>query len=429
MSVMSEVVPLPSFGEVFFDARGQDRVLRVTWHEGTLVLSLWRGEMCTASFRMPMDDVGRLIDTLDVGFAEAGGQYAQDAGTGPFPQPDVGEYPGTGQYARPTPIHEVPEYDPGYPGQEATPAYGQPSYGPPSAVPYQQEPAPVAAALGPNDVLVARGGPPADRLVASYPESVPRENMIVGDSLSYEPPQAAGAYDPQAAGGPYEPLQAAGPYDPQPGRSYDPQAPGPYGPQAAGPHDPQAGRSYEPQGPGPYEPQPSGPYEPQGPGPYGLQAAGPHDPQAGRSYEPQAPGPYEPQGPGSYGPQAAGPHDPQAGRSYEPRGLGPYEPQAPGPYGPQATGSYDPPGEPVYQFPSPVPGRPAYRFDPVPEPGYPPQQQPGAVDPNDPLGLGPAPQRQHDQTLTRPYVQEQMYATGERLRPEQGDDRREWGPN
>ncbi|WP_169949519.1 hypothetical protein [Microbispora sp. H11081] len=82
---MSEVVPLPSFGEVFFDARGQDRVLRVTWHDGTLVLSLWRGEMCTASFRMPMDDVGRLIDTLDEGFAEAGGPE-QDAGTGPFPQ-------------------------------------------------------------------------------------------------------------------------------------------------------------------------------------------------------------------------------------------------------------------------------------------------------------------------------------------------------
>ncbi len=67
MSAMSEVVPLPSFGEVFFDARGQDRVLRVTWHEGTLVLSLWRGEMCTASFRMPMADVDRLIDTLDEG--------------------------------------------------------------------------------------------------------------------------------------------------------------------------------------------------------------------------------------------------------------------------------------------------------------------------------------------------------------------------
>src|SRR3954468_14089230 len=85
MSAMSEVVPLPSFGEVFFDARGQDRVLRVTWHDGTLVLSLWRGGMCTAGFRMPMNDVGRLIDTLDEGFADAGG-LVQDATTGPFPK-------------------------------------------------------------------------------------------------------------------------------------------------------------------------------------------------------------------------------------------------------------------------------------------------------------------------------------------------------
>ncbi|MBO4275486.1 hypothetical protein, partial [Microbispora triticiradicis] len=99
---MSEVVPLPSFGEVFFDARGQDRVLRVTWHDGTLVLSLWRGEMCTASFRMPMDDVGRLIDTLDDGFAEED-VPDQDAGTGPFPRqaPDQDGYAAAGREGYP----------------------------------------------------------------------------------------------------------------------------------------------------------------------------------------------------------------------------------------------------------------------------------------------------------------------------------------
>ncbi|WP_283132758.1 hypothetical protein [Rhizohabitans arisaemae] len=68
---MSEVVPLPSFGEVFFDARGQERVLRVTWHAGTLVLSLWRGEICSASFRMPLGDVERLLENLDAGLADA----------------------------------------------------------------------------------------------------------------------------------------------------------------------------------------------------------------------------------------------------------------------------------------------------------------------------------------------------------------------
>ncbi|WP_433500601.1 hypothetical protein ACQP1K_10055 [Sphaerimonospora sp. CA-214678] len=103
---MSEVVPLPSFGEVFFDARGQDRVLRVTWHEGTLVLSLWRGEMCTASFRMPMADVDRLIDTLDEGLAEVGdhdGEDADDPATGPFPGPQIpaAQAPGPEGYAPP----------------------------------------------------------------------------------------------------------------------------------------------------------------------------------------------------------------------------------------------------------------------------------------------------------------------------------------
>ncbi|GAA0999386.1 hypothetical protein GCM10009555_100300 [Acrocarpospora macrocephala] len=301
MSVMSEVVPLPSFGEVFFDARGQDRVLRVTWHEGTLVLSLWRGEMCTASFRMPMDDVGRLLETLDVGFAEAGGTLEAPHttvvdGTGPFPQPELEDYPGTGQYTRPP---APGPYEQGYPD---TPAYGQP--------------APAPAALGPNDVLVARGNPNRDRLVAvdSGPQRVP---------VPREVPREA------------------------------------------------------------------------------------------------------------------------------PREQNPYEPAGP--------------AEPVYQFPSPIPGRPAYRFDPEPQPepqyqeqpqypehvyqNYPPEpryqdyqqepayyqpeqqqyqdprdpryQQPPQVDPNDPLGLGP---------VARPYVppNEQMYATGERLRPPDRDDQRDW---
>src|ERR1044072_7542705 len=103
MSAMWEVGPLPSSGQVFFDGRGQERSLRVTWHEGTLVLSLWRGEMCTASFRMPMSDVGRLVDTLDEGFVEAGGQYPDEVGEPAHAaeQPSqeepqaYGEYPGT----------------------------------------------------------------------------------------------------------------------------------------------------------------------------------------------------------------------------------------------------------------------------------------------------------------------------------------------
>ncbi|GIH27373.1 hypothetical protein Aph01nite_56830 [Acrocarpospora phusangensis] len=300
---MSEVVPLPSFGEVFFDARGQDRVLRVTWHEGTLVLSLWRGEMCTASFRMPMDDVGRLLETLDVGFAEAGGTLeapqAVVDGTGPFPQPEFEDYPGTGQYTRPpAPVG----YEQGYPD---TPAY---------APPPQPAPAPAAAALGPNDVLVARGTPNRDRLVAvdSGPQRVPvpREREAPREQPPYEP------------AGPAEPVyQFPSPIPGRPAYRFDPE-PQPE-PQYAEPH-------YQGHQPDPRYAQPQ--------------------PQYQQDYH------YQP------------------------------EPQ-----------QYPDPRDPRYQQQQP--------------------QQP-QVDPADPLGLGP---------VARPYVpQEQMYATGERLRPPDRDDQRDW---
>ncbi|WP_093262205.1 hypothetical protein [Thermostaphylospora chromogena] len=101
----------------------------MTWHEGTLVLSLWRGEMCTASFRMPLEDVGRLIDTLDEGYAEAGGdqlvhsgQHAVQYAEGEEPPADPG-YPGTGHYASPD-GYQV-EADSGYAdsGYQTSPDY------------------------------------------------------------------------------------------------------------------------------------------------------------------------------------------------------------------------------------------------------------------------------------------------------------------
>ncbi|MBF8187520.1 hypothetical protein ITP53_17630, partial [Nonomuraea sp. K274] len=211
---MSEVVPLPSFGEVFFDARGQERCLRVTWHEGTLVLSLWRGEMCTASFRMPMEDVGRLLDTLDEGFAEATGEQpavpAEDPRTGAIPE--TGAIPGTGQYHRP-----------------------------PQQPPADERP---TAALSPNDVLVARGAPPAhqDKLVASYGETTaPRETTpAYGERNPFTGPQYVDTTGPQQkyTGDPFSGPQYTG--DPLSGPQYtgDPLS----GPQYTG--DPLSGPQY-----------------------------------------------------------------------------------------------------------------------------------------------------------------------------------------
>ncbi|CAN5240111.1 hypothetical protein BH09ACT12_BH09ACT12_26610 [soil metagenome] len=61
-------------GEYFRDARGGDRGLKVSWHQEAelVVLSLWRDNVCTASFRLDIDEVPDLIallrEGLDIAF-------------------------------------------------------------------------------------------------------------------------------------------------------------------------------------------------------------------------------------------------------------------------------------------------------------------------------------------------------------------------
>ena len=65
--------PLPSSGEVFLDARGDGRGLRVSWHPDAdlVVLSLWREGTCAGTFRLPMTEVPDLIDTLRDGLVRS----------------------------------------------------------------------------------------------------------------------------------------------------------------------------------------------------------------------------------------------------------------------------------------------------------------------------------------------------------------------
>jgi hypothetical protein len=68
----------------FTDARGAARTLQVSWHDegaGLVVLSLWRDDTCTASFRLARDDVGAFADVLLEGLA-AGHARADDPATG-----------------------------------------------------------------------------------------------------------------------------------------------------------------------------------------------------------------------------------------------------------------------------------------------------------------------------------------------------------
>ncbi len=66
------VVPLPSHGDVFLDARGTKRGMRVSWHHeaGLVVVSLWRADTCVGTLQLPHDEVPRLIAVLSEGLAE-----------------------------------------------------------------------------------------------------------------------------------------------------------------------------------------------------------------------------------------------------------------------------------------------------------------------------------------------------------------------
>jgi hypothetical protein len=71
---MGEVLPMPTVGDVFQDVRGDDRTMRVSYHQdrGVVVVSLWAGPVCRGSFRLAADEVGRLVLLLSDIVSQAG---------------------------------------------------------------------------------------------------------------------------------------------------------------------------------------------------------------------------------------------------------------------------------------------------------------------------------------------------------------------
>ena len=63
---MPGATPLPKRGEVFFDYRRPERSLRLSPHPdaGVVVLSIWSGGICQATFQLPGDQVAMFVDTL-----------------------------------------------------------------------------------------------------------------------------------------------------------------------------------------------------------------------------------------------------------------------------------------------------------------------------------------------------------------------------
>jgi hypothetical protein len=59
--------PSPRVSEAWFsDDRSPTRRLHISWHgaERIIVLSIWHENRCTASFRMPVQDAGRMIAAI-----------------------------------------------------------------------------------------------------------------------------------------------------------------------------------------------------------------------------------------------------------------------------------------------------------------------------------------------------------------------------
>src|SRR5512142_1241244 len=65
----SDAAPLPRLGDVFSDVRGSSRRMRLSWYSdtGVAVFSIWQGGTCTGTFRLPIDDLPRMVEALQRG--------------------------------------------------------------------------------------------------------------------------------------------------------------------------------------------------------------------------------------------------------------------------------------------------------------------------------------------------------------------------
>jgi hypothetical protein len=132
MSV-SDAAPLPRLGEVFFDVRGNSRSMRLSWYAdtGVAVFSIWQGGRCTGTFRLPMDDLPRMVEILQRGpqrrRSRPDGGYSADWEQSPVEAPAQQDYP-TGSY-----------WQPDEPGRPAEPASHRRDRGPSRERDYRQD--------------------------------------------------------------------------------------------------------------------------------------------------------------------------------------------------------------------------------------------------------------------------------------------------
>ena len=78
---MGNVYELPGRRDWFGDDRGDGRRMQVTWHpeRGFAVFSLWAHEVCTSTFRLPIDEAPRLLTLLAHSLGDAAAHPATGA--------------------------------------------------------------------------------------------------------------------------------------------------------------------------------------------------------------------------------------------------------------------------------------------------------------------------------------------------------------
>jgi len=245
----SDAAPLPRLGEVFFDVRSASRSLRISWYAdtGVAVLSIWQGGTCTGSFRLPMADLPRMIETLQRG---PDGCAASVAGGLPADEPARTGAAGQDRYpAGSGSLHYLNGQPPGeYPDQAAA--------GIPATAPAGRRPAEPRAPHHPEPAsapyyLDRPGQPPYQDqpTEAHYPEQPTEAHYPEQPAEAHYPDQPAGTRYPEQPAGtryPEQPAEARYPelasarYQdlPDPARYPDQPGAAPYRDQAATPRYP-----------------------------------------------------------------------------------------------------------------------------------------------------------------------------------------------
>jgi hypothetical protein len=130
----SDAAPLPRLGEVFFDVRGSSRSMRLSWYSdtGVAVFSIWQGGTCTGTFRLPIEDLSRMVDALQRGPRGAGPPAPDATGLIGLPGGRADSPPAYAEYATGQHISPAADFSHLDVNEQATDPHGTGGYRPPA---------------------------------------------------------------------------------------------------------------------------------------------------------------------------------------------------------------------------------------------------------------------------------------------------------